>query len=291
MKPIIIKPKSHEEWLAAREEGVGASEVAAVVGLSPWDSPFSLWLKKTKQVPPTEENMAMHMGHLLEPVVVTLWEEQTGGRAIKASAADIIYQDPEKPWRRVTPDRVAYRISHWSGKKEKILIEIKTTSLTIDPDEIPVHFICQVQYQMLVTGIHNCDLAWLTAGCDFNYAQIKYDAEFAEWLGSEVDKFYNECVLGNKQPELITVADFTFKGSTPDTTIVADSDAEADIRELRDVNASLAEYEARQEQLKDNLKLFMGENEALVSEDGTVLATWKSTKKGRTFLLKKQKQE
>ena len=40
--------------------------------------------------------------------------------------------------------------------------------------------------------------------------------------------------------------------------------------------------------LKDKLKLFMGENEALTF-GGQVLATWKTNKRGRTFLLKKQK--
>ena len=291
MKPIIIKPKSHEEWLAAREEGIGASEVAAVVGLSPWDSPFSLYLKKTHQVPRTEENQAMHLGHLLEPVVATLWEEATGGRTIKASAADIIYQDPEKPWRRVTPDRIAYRISPWSGKKEKTLVEIKTTTVGFDADTIPDNYLAQCQYQMLVTGIHNCDLAWLTSGRYFDYARIEYDEAFAEWLGGEVDKFYNECVIGGREPELMTVADFVFKGSTPETTITADEMALGQIEELRAVNQQISEYEGRQEVLKDSIQRFMGTNEGLVAPDGTLLATWKTGKRGRPFLLKKAKTE
>ena len=52
MKPKVIKPASHEDWLKEREYGVGASEVGAILGLSPYETPFSLWLKKTKQVPP-----------------------------------------------------------------------------------------------------------------------------------------------------------------------------------------------------------------------------------------------
>lgn len=291
MKPIIIKPKSHEEWLKAREDGIGASEVAAVVGLSPWDSPFSLYLKKTHQVPPVEENQAMHLGHLLEPVVATLWEEATGGRTVKASAGDIIYKDPEKPWRRVTPDRIAYRINPWSGKKEKTLVEIKTTATGFDADTIPDNYLAQCQYQMLVTGIHNCDLAWLTAGRYFDYARIEYDKEFAEWLGEEVDKFYNECVVGGREPELITVADFVFKGSVPETTITADAVAMKQIESLREVNDEISELEGKQEELKSTIQLYMGTNEGLVAPDGTLLATWKSNKRGRTFLLKKQKKE
>lgn len=291
MKPIVIKPKSHDEWLKAREEGIGASEVAAVVGLSPWDSPFSLWLKKTHQVPPTGENQAMHLGHLLEPIVATLWEEETGGKVVKASAKDIIYQDAEKPWRRVTPDRIAYRISAWSGRKEKILLEIKTTATGFDAETIPDNYLAQCQYQMLVTGIHKCELAWLTSGRYFDHAAIEYDPEFAEWLGAEVDKFYNECVLGGREPDLISVADFVFKGSEPETKVEADEEALKDIEELRSVNERISELEGEQESLKERIQLFMGQNEGLVSPDGTLLATWKSGKRGRTFLLKKPKAE
>lgn len=290
-RPIIIKPKDRAEWLEVRKSGIGASEVASVIGISPWDTPFSLWLKKTGQIPPAEENQAMRLGHLLEPVVATLWEEETGGKVVKASAADIIYQDAEKPWRRVTPDRIAYRISAWSGKKEKTLVEIKTTATGFDADTIPDNYLAQCQYQMLVTGIHNCDLAWLTAGRYFDTARIEYDPEFAEWLGAEVDKFYNECVVGGREPDLISVADFVFKGSTPETTITADEDALKDIEALREVNASINELEEKQDELKECLQLFMGQNEGLVSPDGTLLATWKSGKRGRTFLLKKQKAE
>lgn len=291
MKPIVIKPKSHDEWLKAREEGIGASEVAAVIGLSPWDSPFSLWLKKTKQVPPTAENAAMHLGHLLEPVVVTLWEEETGGRAVKASAADIIYQDPEKHWRRVTPDRIAYRISAWSGKKEKILLEVKTTAVGFDADSIPDNYLAQCQYQMLVTGIHKCELIWLTSGRYFDRAVIEYDEKFAEWLGEEVDKFWNENILGMKEPDLLTVADFVFKGSEPETRVEADDEAMKDVEDLRTVNEGISELEGRQEALKERIQLFMGQSEGLVAPDGTLLATWKSGKRGRTFLLKKPKAE
>ena len=31
MKPIILRPKSHDEWLKMREDGIGASEVAAIL--------------------------------------------------------------------------------------------------------------------------------------------------------------------------------------------------------------------------------------------------------------------
>lgn len=279
-KPDIMRFADRGQWLAERTRGIGASEVAAVVGLSPWDTPFSLWLKKTGQVPPEPENQAMRMGHLLEPVIAQLWEEETGGRIVKASARDILYVDPDRPWRRVTPDRTARR----DGARR--LLEFKSTSRDIAPDDIPVHHICQCQYQMLVTGIHDNDLCWLTNGRYFGYAPVPYDEEFAVWLGEQVDRFWNENVIGGKEPPAIQASDI-ISPSVPGKSVEADSEAVEDVGTLREVSTSISALEARQDALKDKLKLYMGDAEALV-HGGKTLATWKSGKKGRLFLLKKQ---
>ena len=285
MKPKIIKPKDRAEWLELRKNGIGASEVASVIGISPWDSPFALFLRKTGQCPPIEENQAMKMGHLLEPIVVQLWEEATGFKAVKASAKDIIYQDPGHPWRIVTPDRIAYEINPSTGKKQKVLVEAKTSSMSFDPDNLPVYYIAQCQYQMHVTGIHVCYLCWLTAGREFGYTRIEYDAEFAEWLASEVDRFWNNCVLGGEEPEAISVADLAVKvpRSTPDKPIEADPKALEDIASLREKKAQYEALGKEIEGLQDSLKMYMEDCEAITDTDGNVLVTWKSGKDRTSF--------
>ena len=277
MKPIIIKPKDHAEWLAEREKGIGASDVAAILGLSPWETPFSLWLKKTHQVEPEPENEAMLMGHMLEEVVVKRWEMETGEKAIKASAADIIYVHSEHDFLRATPDRVI------RGRKK--ILECKTTVTQIDQEDLPIHWVCQVQYQMYVTGIHEADLAWLVSGRYFGYAHIPYDEDFANFIAEKVAEFWNDCVIGGKEPDLISVSDFTLKGSDPGTTVEADEEALSHILSLRTINTEISAKEADAEAHKDSVKLFMGETETLTHE-GKPLATWKTGARGRTFLLK-----
>lgn len=284
MKPIVIKPANREEWLKVREDGIGASEVAAVVGLSPWETPFSLWLRKTGQIPPIEENEAMHMGHLLEGVVVQLWEEKTGWKAVKASAKDIIYQDPEHPWRKVTPDRIAYEVGE-DGKKRKVLLEIKTTAIGIDPDDLPENYVCQCHYQMHVTGIHVCYLCWLVNGRYYGHARLEYDQEFAEWIAKNVDEFYNNNVKGGVEPDLISVSDYARKGSDPGTTVEADDVALSDAKQLLAYNNAISEKTEYAEKTKDKIKLYMEQAESLTYE-GKVIATWKTGSRGRTFLLK-----
>ena len=279
MKPRIIKPATHEEWLKEREYGIGASEVGAILGLSPFETPFSLWLKKTKQVEREPENLAMKMGHLLEPVVSQLWEEATGQKVIKASAADIIYIHPEHDFMRVTPDRIV------RGRRK--LLEIKSTVSGVDKDEIHPHWLAQVQYQMYVTGIHDADLAWLVQGRYFDYVNIPYDEEFANFIAERVTEYWNENVVGGNEPDPISVEDFAFKGSEPGKTIDADDKSLGELVSLYKLSATLNEEETEANKLKDAIKLYMGEAESIVL-DGTVLATWKSGARGRTFRLKEK---
>ena len=284
MKPRIIRPSSHEEWLKAREEGIGASEVAAILGISPWETPFSLYLKKTHQAPPTEENDAMRRGHYLEDAVVQWWMHETGEQVIKASAADIIYVHPEFPYMRVTPDRIV--------KGRKKILEVKSTAIQMG-ETIPDYYLAQVTYQMYVTGIHQAELIYIQGGLTFGRFIVDYDEEFAEFIAAKVTEFWNENVLGGKEPDAICVEDLAVKvpKSTPEKSVTADESALDQIAVLREKKAM---YEALGDEITDlqnSLKMFMEDSEALLDADGTVLLTWKSGKDKTSFDSKRFAEE
>ena len=276
MKPIIIRPKSHEEWLKAREDGIGASEVAAILGLSPWETPFSLYLKKTHQVPPTEENDAMRRGHYLEDAVVQWWMHETGEQVIKASAADIIYVHPEHPYMRVTPDRVV--------KGRKKILEVKSTAIQMG-ETIPDYYLAQVTYQMYVTGIHQAELIYIQGGLTFGRFIVEYDEEFANLIAERVTEFWNENVLGGKEPDAIAVSDLAVKvpKSTPEKSIEADEQALDQINVLREKKAMYDALGDEIADLTDSLKMYMTDSESLVDGDGNILCTWKSSKDKTSF--------
>lgn len=67
-------PADRAEWLEQRRHGLGSSDAATVVGLNPYESPYSLWEQKTGKAPlelPVDDDQAerMEWGNLLEPVV------------------------------------------------------------------------------------------------------------------------------------------------------------------------------------------------------------------------------
>ena len=69
------------EWLQARRKSVGASDVPAILGLSPWASPMSVWAEKVGiEAPPPENEELLAWGLTMEPAIAAAYQRQTGRR-------------------------------------------------------------------------------------------------------------------------------------------------------------------------------------------------------------------
>jgi predicted phage-related endonuclease len=71
-KWVMIRMDSRDEWLQWRSTGIGASDIAGILGISPWASAYSIWAQKSMNVhgdnPPNAE--AMRWGTLLEDAIL-----------------------------------------------------------------------------------------------------------------------------------------------------------------------------------------------------------------------------
>lgn len=110
-------------WLASRRESgtyrIGASEVAAVLGLSPYADPWDIWARWHLPAVESLESSAMTRGNVLEPLILAplvaqgLWTPQTA----------VFWIDDATSWLRATPDGI------WSAtpdRREFSLVEVKT---------------------------------------------------------------------------------------------------------------------------------------------------------------------
>ncbi len=78
-----------EKQLAQRQRRIGASDVAAVLGISPWSTPYDVWLDKTNQLVPGAGSEAAHAGNMFEPGVLDHFRPElprllTGQRAYRS---------------------------------------------------------------------------------------------------------------------------------------------------------------------------------------------------------------
>ena len=72
MSYTILKPAIHEEWLEERSKGICSSEVGTIMGVNRFDTPYRLWRRTVDIDGPVESNETMEVGHLLDPVVVSV---------------------------------------------------------------------------------------------------------------------------------------------------------------------------------------------------------------------------
>lgn len=170
MTRLVLPPEltgpEHPEWFAARRQGVTASEIAAILGLSPWDSAFAIYHRKQGTLDDQPDSDVLSLGRHLEPWIAERWADRHPELHIDVAG---LYASDLRPWQLATPDRLIYDGCN-CGSVEPVdpdsLLEIKH-SASYDgwgdegSDEIPVEYRAQVLWQMDVLGIDTAYVACL----------------------------------------------------------------------------------------------------------------------------------
>lgn len=205
------------DWDAARAGlTITATEIAAVVGLSPWMSRFTLWHKKAGlRVAPFEMTPAIEWGNRLEDAVAAKWQDEHPGH-IAAPAGT--WRHREREWQRATPDRIIYPqpVDEFElPGRPSGLLEVKTSPMGDEwgpdgaDDGVPIWYRCQVMWQMDVLGVRHTDLAVLISGHDYREYTVDYDETEAKILRDAAEQFLAEVRDGVRPP--IDSADDTYK--------------------------------------------------------------------------------
>ena len=188
---------SREEWLRYRKCGIGGSDVAAILGISKWNSAISLWLDKTNQTnEPVEENEAMQWGTIMEPIIRKHFAEVTGKTVVEVKA---MLQHPEHPFMLADVDGLTT-----DDEGNPAILEIKTASEYKRSEwekDIPSYYQTQVQHYLCVTGVQKAYVAVLIGGNSFNIYEVEADAEIQSMLIAVERKFWN-CVQNMIRPEM-----------------------------------------------------------------------------------------
>lgn len=155
-----------DEWLEARQAGIGASEIAAVMGISPYDSPFSLWWRKRNgwQI---DTNAEMSTGTWLEPVIADWFAEHGDPNENLLIDRAGMYRHADREWQLATPDRLLWLVDSLDLVG---LLECKWVAYSWDgwgaedTDDIPVHYRAQALWQLDVMGLDEVILCALGPG-------------------------------------------------------------------------------------------------------------------------------
>lgn len=267
------------EWLAWRRQGIGASDVAAIVGLSKWASPMSVWADKTGLITEDEDNDYLEYGRRAEPMIAGYFHDRTELYVAwpQYRAMHAVHQH-----HRATLDGLASETPELNQLVSALgVVEAKTAGWK-EWDEIPDAYQCQGQWQMHVTGLPWC---WFAVMHDrrFRIYELGRDDKVIRQLVQMVDAFWEKHVLGGTPPpadghDATTAA---IRSAFPE----AEEGKAVDITEAADALARLtaakAEAKAADERVKaaqNAIKVALGEGEVGLI-DGRPAVTWKSSER------------
>lgn len=258
------------EWLAARSDGIGSSDIPIIVGESPYRSALELWAEKTGIVPPAEVDPAtrrlMDIGKRMEPVLLDLYEEETGRRARRVPR---MLAHPTYPWARASLDAEA---------PVRRIVEAKWTHARrwSAGDAVPGDVLIQVQWQMFVTGRDVADVVALV-GPELRVVEVgRNDAMIGDLLFFATD-FWRH-VTERTRPELDgsestrrtlgrlhPADDGTLLSPSLETDVLA-----ARLREAKAAATAAADAEAT---IENAIRAFLGDASGVKGEGYSI--TWK----------------
>ena len=178
---LSTRTMSRSDWLAQRRKSIGGSDAAAIVGLSQYATPYTVWADKTGRLPEQEDNEAMRQGRDLEEYVAERWMEATGKTVRRSNA--MLYNSLY-PFAHADIDRTVVG--------ENAGLECKTTSTLnlrqFKNVEFPEKYYAQCVHYMAVTGAARWYLAVLVYGRGFFTFTLERDqAEIDALMTAERD--------------------------------------------------------------------------------------------------------
>lgn len=278
-----------EAWLARRRRGIGASDVAGILGISAWATPWSVWADKVGLTPSKDEpnNEVFEFGHMAEPMLRDYFHRRTGLEIVSVQRE---CQHPDHPWALATLDGEVID----DGQNAIAVFEGKTTREG-EWEEIPRYYQAQAQWQMFVTGHERVEFGVLHMPFGrpmFRRYVLPRDEEDIAFIFDRVRRFWFDHVTTGIAPDVdgsevtrdaISVA---YAADPEAEAVVASDEILRVLSDLEAAEATLTNIDDYVGRLKNRLREAMGEATVLVAPpDDTgksrTLATWREERRTR----------
>lgn len=271
-EPAVAQVSDRDAWLNERKKGIGGSDVAAILGLSKWSTPYQVYADKRGEAEDKPGNVDMLIGTMLEP---WLFEEYKRVEGADIQKIDKILYDKEYP----------FLFANVDGLREDRVVEFKTARDDSEwgqpgTDQIPGAYLLQTQHYMRVTQKPLCDLGVLFKNSrvpELVIYRIERDDELLGMVIPKLVEFWN-CVVEGVAPAAISSDDANWKYRKSEPKAISATDeiakAAADLRRVKDALVTLKE---QQDLLEAKIKEYMQTNDVLKS-GSEILATWKTAK-------------
>lgn len=187
------------EWHEARRSRLGGSDMAAVIGRSPWVSPYRLWMLKAGRVRDSETTASQSRGHYLEDGIRRWWADQNPDYEVVTGGT---YTHKDRDYQLANPDGLLVK----NGRPVGVL-EIKTDGQDDSETwgksgtaQIPLYYRTQIQWYLDTLGLPVAHVAVLTARLEFRHYVVKHDETDARILRFRAEQFLDSLMF-NSPPD------------------------------------------------------------------------------------------
>jgi putative phage-type endonuclease len=275
---------------ADRLTGIGGSDLAAILGLSKWRSPYQVWLEKTGRRQPDQATLPMRWGTYAEEFVAREYAERTGRGVQRYNA---MLRHPEAPLighidRLVIPEG-AKTASHKGQIRTSIGLECKTVSAfaagrdsewgPAGTDQVPVNYLIQCAAYLALTGCQQWDLAALIGNAEFRVYHFHRDLDLEGYLLEEASRWWRDHVIADVPPNPVTEAEARerWPRHADGKVILATYDVGQKLRQLAEIRKLVRSLEGREKALKDAIFPALADAEVVIY-NGQEMATYRANK-------------
>lgn len=186
---VIANARKRPAWLRARQNGLGASDSAAILGVSPWASAIEVYSEKIdSEIRDQSPSEYAEWGKILEPYLIKKFHERTG-RAVRREGR--LLRSRRHPWQLATLDARQRKTPRGAPG----LVEVKTTKFNWD--RIPEDIWAQVQHQFAVTRMrYGSVVIFNRTSCETSVIDVKPDPDYIAELTAIEEVFWRNLEQG-----------------------------------------------------------------------------------------------
>lgn len=266
---VLLAPPgiAEADWHTVRAGGIGGSDVAGILGLDRWSSPWKVWAAKTGRTGGTADNEDMRMGRRLEAPIAEEWAERTGCQLLPPVGT---LAHAEWLWMRANVDRLVQEARAAAATAEPVIgpLEVKNRNWRAAAewgDDVPDEPALQLHWYLAVTGYPVGWVCALIGGNRLRWYRVERDQELIDHLIAYCGDWWERHVVGGEQPP----AD----GSRATTELLAhlwEAEPEATVEVDASRTLQLLAHRAR---LKEQLAALDGELAVVENELKAALGT------------------
>lgn len=271
-----------KQWLEDRKKHITGTDIAKILGVSPFGDPLSVYMDKIGLSEPTEPSRRMIAGQRYQTAILEDYALETGHRLTHADPFELVVHAGGI----LGASLDAYDITLGNAP-----VDAKNTACAYEKDgwgetgtdAIPEYYRLQLAAQMAVSGASLSRLAVLVGGWDLRIYQVDRDPELEGMLLESAAKFWRDHVVARKPPEIVgSVAAKEYLAKTYPShhvglSVQAEEGDEPWADYLAKAMADEEDAKKRKEEAQVWLKQRIGNAEGIWSGNGWK-ATWKNSK-------------